>query len=285
VDVVVIGLGATGSATVFQLARRGVNVLGIDRFSPPHIFGSSFGDTRVTRPLTLEGVAYSALALRSHELWREIEAESGINILTTNGVLQIADSTLAPNAFAHHLQAADRFGVEYDLLDYRQLSDRFPQFGVRPHHFGFFEPGGGFLRPEEAIRAQLRLAERCGATIRRHEQVMAIDVNSTNVTVHTDQGMYTADRIVLAVGSWMSELVDQPELAALFGVYRQVLNWFNVDASRTALGPEHCPTFLWQYGAHAVERFYGFPSVDGKTMKSQATTTPPGRPETTLIGT
>ncbi len=48
-DVIIIGLGAMGSAAAYQLAKRKVNVLGIDQFSPPHKFGSTHGETRVTQ--------------------------------------------------------------------------------------------------------------------------------------------------------------------------------------------------------------------------------------------
>jgi sarcosine oxidase len=54
-DVAVVGLGAAGAATLYQLARRGVRVVGIDRFSPPHVYGSTHGDTRITREAIGEG--------------------------------------------------------------------------------------------------------------------------------------------------------------------------------------------------------------------------------------
>ena len=71
-DTIVLGLGAMGSAAVYHLARRGKRVLGIDRFSPPHALGSSHGDTRITRVAIGEGAQYTPLAMRSHELWREL---------------------------------------------------------------------------------------------------------------------------------------------------------------------------------------------------------------------
>ena len=76
-DVVVVGLGAVGSATTYQLAKAGVSVVGIDRFSPPHAQGSSHGETRITRLAVGEGAEYVPLVRRSHELWREIEAGTG----------------------------------------------------------------------------------------------------------------------------------------------------------------------------------------------------------------
>ena len=86
-DVIVLGLGAAGSATLYQLAKQGARALGIDRFSPPHVHGSTHGETRVTRLAIGEGAHYTPLAIRSHEIWRELEAASGVRLLTQNGGL------------------------------------------------------------------------------------------------------------------------------------------------------------------------------------------------------
>src|SRR5215472_16403221 len=98
-DVAVLGLGATGSAALYHLAKRGVRALGIDRYSPPHPFGSTHGDTRVTRLAIGEGEHYTPLALRSHALWRELEAETKEDLLTANGGLII--SSRATTAHTH----------------------------------------------------------------------------------------------------------------------------------------------------------------------------------------
>ena len=91
-ETIVLGLGAMGSATACHLARRGNRVLGIDRFSPPHVFGSTHGDTRITRLAIGEGEQYTPLALRSHELWRELERETGASLMTCNGGLVISSA-------------------------------------------------------------------------------------------------------------------------------------------------------------------------------------------------
>src|SRR2546421_11955694 len=84
-DVIVVGLGAAGSAVTYHLARRGVSVLGIDQLSPPHSLGSSHGDTRITRLAIGEGDAYMPLVSRAHTLWRELEADTGATLLTVTG--------------------------------------------------------------------------------------------------------------------------------------------------------------------------------------------------------
>ena len=73
-DTIVVGLGAVGSALCHYLSAGGAKVVGIDRFRPPHDPGSSHGLTRITRLAVGEGAAFVPLALRSHQLWPELEA-------------------------------------------------------------------------------------------------------------------------------------------------------------------------------------------------------------------
>src|SRR5690348_4354394 len=91
-DAIVLGLGAMGSAAAFQLAASGASVLGIDRFEPPHPYGSTHGDTRITRLAIGEGEEYVPLVRRSHELWREIEQQAGVGLLTITGGVVLARS-------------------------------------------------------------------------------------------------------------------------------------------------------------------------------------------------
>src|SRR5438094_8521742 len=88
-DVVVLGLGAMGSASVFQLAKKRKRVLGIDQFSPPHQLGSSHGESRIIRQAIGEGEEYVPLVLRSYELWREIEKATGRALLKITGGLTL----------------------------------------------------------------------------------------------------------------------------------------------------------------------------------------------------
>ena len=105
-DAIVIGLGAAGAATAYQLAKKGSRVLGIDRFDPPHVMGSTHGDTRITRLAIGEGAQYAPLAIRSHEIWREIESLTGVSLLTQCGALYIAPA--ADNLAIHGKPAFSR---------------------------------------------------------------------------------------------------------------------------------------------------------------------------------
>jgi sarcosine oxidase len=258
-SVIVIGLGAAGAATLMQLARRGVNATGIDRFSPPHRRGSSHGETRITRLAIGEGEVYTPLAMRSHALWREIEAETGAELLTQIGVL-IMQSAHADDRFLQHtIACAQRFGIGHEVLDGDQLRARFPQFRFDGDETGYYEPTGGFLRPEACVAAQLELAERHGATIHRDQTVRDIKADGDGVRVLTESATYSADRAVLAVGPWIPDFVPAA-LRDRFAIYRQVLVWYELKSDATDHSPKAMPAYIWSLNGNGF--FYGFPVIE-----------------------
>src|SRR5918993_4557871 len=84
-DVIVAGVGGMGSATCWQLARRGQRVLGLERFDIPHALGSSHGQNRIIRLAYYEHPSYVPLLRRAFELWRETETLSGAHLLFVTG--------------------------------------------------------------------------------------------------------------------------------------------------------------------------------------------------------
>lgn len=263
---IVLGLGAMGSAALYHLAKRGHSVLGIDRFSPPHAMGSSHGDTRITRLAIGEGTHYTPLAVRSHALWRELESETGSHLLTSNGGLFISSAARSavlhvPDFFANTQAAARAYGIPHETLDANAIRARFPVFNVADDEYGYFEPAAGFLRPEACVRAHLEMAERHGARIRRNERVTAFNACAQGVTVVTEKGRYSAERMILAAGAWLPTLVDA-SLARHFKVYRQQIYWFDIDGDPAAFVPAAMPVFIWELQG-PPRGIYGFPALDG----------------------
>jgi sarcosine oxidase len=265
-DAIVVGLGAFGAATTWQLAKAGARVLGIDQYAPPHARGSSHGDTRITRLAIGEGDAYVPLAMRSHEIWRGIESATGADLLTVTGGLWISSGerraeTHVKDFFANTLAAARRFGIRHEVLDAAQIRKGFPQFRVSPNENAYYEPDAGFVRPEACIAAQLGLAERLGATLRTGERVLAFEERGDHVEVTTDHGGYDAGQVVLCAGAWITRLVG-PGLAQLFTLTRQVLYWFDVQDSHAQLSTPRFPVWIWELqDVDCV--IYGFPAIDG----------------------
>jgi sarcosine oxidase len=259
-DAIVVGLGAAGSATAYQLAKRGVRVLGIDRDAPPHANGSHCGESRITRKAIGEGDAYVPLALRSYELWREIEQAAGESLLEMTGGLWISSARKqveihVADFFAKTVAAARRFGIAHEILDADAIRRRFPRFKVRDDESGYFEPEAGFLRPEACVRAQLELAMRQGARLQLNEPVERITQRHGEVVVATDRAEYTARQAVICAGAGAVDLLP-PALAQRLTVTRQVQYWFECE------GLEELPVWIWelQDRSHAI---YGFPGRGG----------------------
>jgi sarcosine oxidase len=263
---VVVGLGAMGSAVACQLARRGAAVLGLDRYAPPHAQGSTHGETRVTRQAIGEGEEYSPFALRSHQLWREIEQATETDLLTLTGGLIISSSAAGaslhvPGFLDTTIAAARRYGIAHELLDAREIRRRYPAFRVSDDETGYFEPGAGFVRPERCVAAQLLLARRHGATLRLGEQVLEVRPDGAGAIVRTTADSYRADQVVLTAGPWLPELLA-PAYARYFTVTRQVLYWFAPRDSIEPFLPDRFPIFIWE-PAGLPEAIYGFPALDG----------------------
>jgi sarcosine oxidase len=262
-DVVVVGLGAVGSATTYQLAKAGASVVGIDRFSPPHDLGSSHGETRITRLAVGEGAEYVPLVRRSHELWAEVEAATDERLLVSCGGLIIG----SPSSTGQHgvedftqttIALARSNGIDHEVLSARDVRRRFGVFEVTDE-VAYYEPTAGYLRAEACVSAQLGLAERLGASLRRCETVVAFKERASGVRIETDLERYEAGSVVLAGGPWMPELVA--ELAPLLSVHRQVQFWFAIDADHERFAS--LPVFIWLHGTDDGAYVYGFPSIDG----------------------
>jgi sarcosine oxidase len=283
-DAIVLGLGAMGSATLYQLAKRGRSVLGIDRHSPPHALGSSHGDTRVTREAIGEGVMYSPLALRSHAIWREIEAATGEPLLATCGCLVLSSRSdravcHVPGFYDNTLAAARRHGIAHETLAPEAVRERFPQFAVRDDAIAYYEAGAGFVRPEACIEAQLRLAERSGARIHRNEAVRAFEDRGDHVGVATDRSEYRARTLVVTAGPWLPGLLPG-RWSRFFRVTRQTLFWFGIEPPIERFTAPRFPVFIWELPGES-QPIYGFPALDGAqgglkvaTESTDATTTP-----------
>jgi sarcosine oxidase len=201
-DVAVIGLGAMGAAALYQLARRGVPAVGIDRYDPPHGVGSSHGETRITRQAVGEGAAFIPLVRRSHAIWEELQASTGEALFTACGMLLIGS---LGQSSSHHgrpdfvgatERVARRFAIPHEMLDRTAIARRFPQFTNQPADAaGYYEPGAGFLLPEACIAAQLTAAGQLGASIMRNTQVGVIELRGGLVRLTTTAGPVDAERL------------------------------------------------------------------------------------------
>jgi len=257
-DVAIIGLGVMGSAALAALARRGLRVVGIDRFAPGHDRGSSHGKTRVIRLGYFEHPSYVPLVRAAYPLWRELEAGSGEALLTITGIVEIG----APESdlVAGTLRSLRLHHLPHEILDAPCLMERFPTFRLPDDFVGVCQPDGGFVRAEPAVAAFQQLASRCGAELVWNEPVLAVKPHRDGVEVTTRRGDIRAGSAIVAAGPWLKSLL--PQLTGPLRVTRQVLGWFEpADHARLRFAAGRFPVFLLQNEDGA---FYGFPAdADG----------------------
>lgn len=252
--VAVVGCGAMGAAAGWRLARRGAEVVCFDRHSPPHSFGSSHGESRITRTAYFEGEWYVPLLQETFPMWRELEQSSGTSLLTLTGLLMIGppDSETVTGS----LVAAKKHGLEVSVLGAEELRRRFPGHVVSDSDTAVLDPQAGFLRPEAAIEAM------CGdLEIRRNVTVTQVVGTARGVDVVTSGGRDSFEACVIAAGHWVGDLL--PWLPVT--VERQVIVWLATESRADWLTPSQFPVWIRE-GVADVD-VYGFPTLDGRSVK------------------
>lgn len=263
-DIAIIGLGAMGSATLYQLSKLGLNVVGIDQYKPPHTHGSSHGESRVTRQAIGEGVIYTPLVLRANEIWQELEKLSRETLYEHCGMLLAAyeDQPFLQNT----IKAAKDFSIQHEILSDKEVEQRFPAIkATNKEHVFYFEPTAGYLKPEKCIEVQLKLARDNGAKTLLNTTVKAFSETDQGVKITLDNsGTIIANRVIVTTGPWIQEMLPT-HLRSLFTTYLQTQYWFEIDSTHYgALQPGTMPLFLCA-DEHTVNTrsFYGFPALNG----------------------
>jgi sarcosine oxidase len=247
-DVVVVGVGGMGSAALYHLARRGKRVLGIERFEIPNELGSSHGVTRIIRQAYFEHPSYVPLVRRAYELWRELEAEAGEQLLFVTGAVEGG-----PRIFEGAVRSSLEHGLPFEELDGAEVARRFPAFRLPEDLRVVYQRDGGFLLCERCILAHAAGARARGAEIRTRERVLEWSAREGGVRVRTDRREVEAERLVLTAGAYSQ---DVARLApGMVVAQRQVLGW--LEPTRPELfAADRFPVFNLALEEGHV---YGFP--------------------------
>jgi len=254
-DVVVCGLGVMGSATLHELARRGLRALGIERFAPGHERGSSHGATRIIRLAYFEHPSYVPLLRRSYELWRDIETASGTKLVHLTGIAEMGppDGVLVKGVLA----SAIAHKLRHEVLTANELMHRFPAFRLPPQYVSVMQPDGGFVDAEPSIHTMLALARDAGAEVHVRKHIRGIEPYAGGVRIVTDVGTFDAGAAIVAVGPWLKSLL--PDFPAPIRVTRQAMAWF-APSEPAQLANGRFTAFLIE-SRHGIH--YGFP-LDGR---------------------
>lgn len=265
-DVIVVGAGSAGAAAAYHLARDGRRALLLEQFAVGHIRGSSHGESRIIRHSYAEQ-DYVTLAPPAFAMWRELEAESGADLLTMTGSLDLGPPDHPQ--IAGRVRALSAAGVPFELLEGADL----PQFRIPAGWAALHQPGAGILHASRCVRAMADRAVARGVTLREHAQVLDVRPDGAGVAVRfagpAGEELAYADHAVIAAGPWAGRFFRQLGLPAPLVVSHQQVVYYPVERPEL-YDPARCPVYIifgvgeaaGSGGALGAPGFYGFPIAE-----------------------
>jgi sarcosine oxidase len=255
-DVIVVGLGALGSAAAYWASTRpGTRVLGLERFELGHANGASADHSRIIR-LSYHRPDYVRLAKRAYTTWREVESEAGGDpIVTVTGGLDLwpADPAIPMDDYTDSLTAE---GVPFERLDAAEVMRRWPQWRLRDDVTAMWQAKGGLADPFKGNAAHRRLATERGATLMDRTPVDAIrPLPGGAYAVDAAGTTYETARVIVTADAWTNELLASFDRRLPLTVTKEQVTYFAAP-DPAAFGPDRFPVWIWM----DEPSFYGFPT-------------------------
>ena len=258
-DIAVLGVGGMGSATLYTLAKRGLNVCGIEQFGVAHDRGSSHGETRLIRKAYFEHPDYIPLLNRAYDLWHEFEKKAGEKLFVENGLI------VAGKPDSEVIKGLDlcyeKHNLPHEKLTVNEARKRFPQFHLPEDFIIYFDPIAGFLYVEKSVEKFAELGQKNGATLYTNEKVLTWQANQNHISITTDRRKIVAGKLIITSGAWANR--EMLSLGIDFDIWRKVLFWYD--------SPEIANYKLDGFPNFYVEldfgSFYGFPAVNEMGLK------------------
>jgi sarcosine oxidase len=260
-DVVVVGLGALGSAAGWALARAGARVLGLEQFELGHHRGASHDHARIIRR-SYHTPGYVRLAALAYRAWAELEWESEERLVVTTGGLDLfpANSAIPPEPYRSSLEAC---GVPYQRLDATEVMGRWPAFRLDADVHGLWQPDAGMVPAARGTRLMQRLAASYGAILMADAPVRAVRDLGGAVEVATADATFRAGRLLLCTDAWTGDLLAQLDAELPLVVTQEQFSYFHpADPAPFAVG--RFPVWIWM----DAPSFYGFPVWPGRALKA-----------------
>ena len=259
-DVIIIGLGAMGSAASYYLSKNGVKVLGLDTYEPPHKLGSSHGHTRVIREAYHEGTSYVPIVKRAYELWNELDHEIEDKLILEYGGMYLGDD-------GKYLSDAKKSAKKYDIpikeFSSKEIKEKYNILNPPNNFKGLLENRSGAVFPEKAISNFLSKSINNGSSHNYNEKVIGWEKQSKFYKVETDKNNYFAEKLIFSSGAWIKNLV--PSLKLPVKIERQVLFWFDPIKYKDKFHYSNMPNTGWDLD-NGME-FYTQPNIENKGFK------------------
>ncbi len=258
-DVVVVGLGALGSATCLELARRGVRVLGLEQYALGHVRGASHDSSRILRH-SYHTPAYVGLTFEAYDDWARLERDAGTPLVTVTGGLDLfpPEPAIAMDDYTSSLAAC---GVAFDLLDPEEVARRWPVFRLPEGTVALHQDRAAIVPASRGTAALQHQAQRHGAVLRDESPVSAVRRTASGIALHTPAGQVHADRLVVTADAWTNQVLAGLDLRVPLEVTLEQVTYFRPERPADF---EAIPLWIWMDDPS----FYGFPCYGEPTVKA-----------------
>jgi sarcosine oxidase len=253
-EYIVVGLGGWGSAAAYWLSRRaGADVLGLEQFELGHVRGESQDHSRIIR-LSYHTPGYVELAKHAYTAWREVERDSGDQLVLRTGGLDFAplESAIPLTNYSSSMDAA---GVSYEHLDGAEIRRRWPQFTVGDDIHGLYQAESGIAMAARGNAAHLRMAREHGATLRDGAPVERLRSVGNEVEVTAGGVTYRGRKLVIAAGAWSNGALTHFGIHLPLRVTKEQVTYF-ATPHQADFQPDRFPIWIWMDDPC----FYGFPT-------------------------
>ncbi len=261
-DVAVVGLGGLGSATVWELARRGVRVLGLERFELGHDRGASHDTSRILRH-SYHTPGYVALTVEAYEDWARLEESSGQTLVTITGGLDLfpPGGAIPIEDYTTSLSA---HRIAYEVLDVSEVASRWPQFNLPAGTRTLYQARTGMVHAARTVNVLQKLSTTAGATLRDRTQVARLTPSSTGVNIETTDGTtYSCGSVVVTADAWAADLLTPLGVSIPLTVTEEQVTYFD-PLSPDDFTPDRFPVWIWM----DEPSYYGFPTYGEPTIKA-----------------
>jgi len=261
-DVAVAGLGALGSATCRELARRGHAVVGLERFALGHDRGASHDTSRILRH-SYHTPGYVALTREAYADWARLERDTGASLVTRVGGLDLfpPGAAIDPVDYTGSLHEA---GVAFEVLDVAATTARWPQLALPDGTLVLHQADASIVPAARGTRTMQDDARAHGAELRPHTPVTSVrDLGEGGVVVGTSAGELHCGALVVTADAWANDVLAGLGVHLPLEVTLEQVTYFRPERPDD-LAPGRLPLWIWMDDPC----YYGFPTYGEATVKA-----------------
>lgn len=260
--VAVVGAGAFGAWTAYQLLQRGAKVTLFDPWGPGHSRASSGGETRLIRGTYGNDEVYVRLVAEAFGEWEKFQQQSGRQVYYPTGSLWLfskSDNSYARTA----IPLMQRHGLELEEWTLKETQDRYPQIYLDDIKTVFWEKEAGYLMARNTCQYLVEELVKAGGQFLAEQVVPGnIEGGKLGEVKQASGGVFHADAYIFASGPWMPKLF--PDLLGdVISISRQEIHYFGLPALSKAYRSPNFP--IWVDMGERI--MYGVPDYDGRGFK------------------